>query len=155
GGDGMRGWGIPMATDIAIAVGVVSLLGSRVSSSLKVFLLALAIVDDVGAIVVIAIFYSKGVSLPSLGVALLLAVLVLLLRPFDVRLIPIYVLGGVCLWLALEEGGVHATLAGVFLGLVTPSRPVRAHAEVDEEVLVDLSTPERARETVAMAQESV
>jgi NhaA family Na+:H+ antiporter len=155
GGEGARGWGIPMATDIAIAVGVVSLLGSRVPSSLKVFLLALAIVDDVGAIIVIAVFYSKGISFTSLGVAVLLAVLVLLLRWFDVRLIPLYVLVGASLWLALEEGGVHATLAGVFLGLVTPSRPVRRPDEVDGDALLDLSTPQRARESAVMARESV
>jgi NhaA family Na+:H+ antiporter len=82
-------------------------------------------------------------------------VAVVLLRRFDVRLIPLYVIVGAGLWLALEEGGVHATLAGVFLGLMAPARPVRELDEVAEDVLVDVSTPARARETAVLARESV
>ena len=118
---GADGWGIPMATDIAFAVGVLSLLGRRVPSSLVVFLLTLAIVDDLGAIVVIAVFYTSGLSFGwlAIGIGCILAAVVL--NRSDVRsLVPYFLLAMAC-WLALHESGVHATLAGVAFGLITPS----------------------------------
>jgi NhaA family Na+:H+ antiporter len=125
GGDGLDGWAIPMATDIAFAVGVLALLGSRVPSSMKLFLLALAVVDDIGAIVVIALFYSRGLDgwwlLGALGVTL--AVVVMARVHIDHPLA--YVLPGVALWWCLHEAGVEPTLAGVVLGLLTPARPRR------------------------------
>jgi NhaA family Na+:H+ antiporter len=122
GGEGASGWGIPMATDIAFAIGVLSLLGRRIPASLFVFLLSLAIVDDLGAILVIALFYTASVSAGWLAVGVGALVVALVLRRQDVRsLAPYVVLAGVC-WFALHESGVHATLAGVAFGLLTPSR---------------------------------
>ena len=117
---GAKGWGIPMATDIAFAAGVVALLGRRVPAGAKLFLLTLAIVDDLGAIVVIAVFYSAGLAFNWLALAVGTLVVTYLLRRSDVRsLLPYLVLGIVC-WYALHESGVHATLAGVAFGLLTP-----------------------------------
>jgi len=155
GGRGSGGWGIPMATDIAMALGVVSLLGSRVSPSLKLFLLALAIVDDIGAILVIAVFYSDDVSFRALEVALLLVATVAVMRKVGVVAIPAYVVVGAALWLALYESGLHATLAGVVLGLMAPTAPIRQRHLIDETALTDLSTVDAARETAMLARESV
>jgi Na+:H+ antiporter, NhaA family len=155
GGPGARGWGIPMATDIAMAVGIVALLGSRVDPSLKLFLLALAIVDDIGAIAVIAIFYSGRIDADSLMIAVGLVIALLLVRLADVRstLIPLAL--GVGLWLALEESGVHATIAGVILGLLAPTRPHVQRELVDVGVLTDISSVQAARETASLARQSV
>ncbi|MDX6584999.1 MAG: Na+:H+ antiporter, NhaA family, partial [Solirubrobacterales bacterium] len=120
GRPGARGWGIPMATDIAFAVGVVALLGRRVPSSLKLFLLTLAIVDDVGAIVVIALFYSAGISLGALLVAAVTLAAMAGLRSVGVTWLPVFVVLGAGVWLALYESGVHATIAGAVLGLLAP-----------------------------------
>ncbi|MHB8514365.1 MAG: Na+/H+ antiporter NhaA [Dehalococcoidia bacterium] len=124
GGAGERGWGIPMATDIAFAVGVVALAGARVPASLKVFLLALAIVDDIGAIVVIALFYSDGISLAWLAAAAGIFALFVAMGRGGVRSVTLYLAAGVVAWLAVYESGVHATIAGVVLGLLTPVRPL-------------------------------
>jgi Na+:H+ antiporter, NhaA family len=121
GGEGSRGWGIPMATDIAFAVGVVALLGSRVPATAKLFLLTLAIVDDLGAIAVIAVFYTSSLAFGWLAVAVASVGAAYLLRRNDVRLVVPYVALGVLCWLALHESGVHPTLAGVAFGLLTPS----------------------------------
>ena len=132
GGDGERGWGIPMATDIAFAIGVLALVGRRVPLSLKVFLLAVAIIDDIGAILVIAVFYTEGVNLAWLAVAGGLCALVVVLARWGVRDVIVYgVIGGI-VWLAMHESGVHATIAGVILGLLTP-----AVAHYDTKNLVD------------------
>ncbi len=155
GGDGANGWGIPMATDIAMAVGVISLLGSRIGSSLKLFLLALAIVDDIGAIAVIAIFYSDDIHLDALAAAAVIIVAVLVARRVGVRRIPVYIALGAGLWLALHEAGVHATITGVVLGLMAPTRPIRRREDVSDDKLRDVSTPETAHETVVLARESV
>ncbi len=128
GGDGVDGWGIPMATDIAFAVGVMALLGSRVPSPLKVFLLTLAIVDDIGAILVIAIFYSDGISFGWLGFGAALIALIVVMRLARIWYMPVYVVVGVVVWIAFLESGVHATIAGVILGLVTPAKPLRPTA---------------------------
>ncbi len=121
GGAGADGWGIPMATDIAFAVGVLSLLGRRVPSSLVVFLLTLAIVDDLGAIVVIAVFYTSNLSFGWLAIGIGCILGAVVLNRADVRsLVPYGLLAAFC-WLALHESGVHATLAGVAFGLITPS----------------------------------
>jgi NhaA family Na+:H+ antiporter len=122
GGPGQEGWGIPMATDIAFAVGVLALLGDRVPSGLKVFLLTLAIADDIGAIVVIALFYSSGLDLGwLLAAAGLIPAIVLLLR-LRVRWVPLYAVIAIAVWFATFESGIHATIAGVVLGLLTPAR---------------------------------
>jgi NhaA family Na+:H+ antiporter len=123
GGAGAQGWGIPMATDIAFAIGVLGLLGNRVSIELRVFLLALAIVDDIGAILVIAIFYTESVSLGALVWAAVFLGVVALLQRLGVRSTLAYVLVGAIVWLAVFQSGLHATIAGVILGLMTPSKP--------------------------------
>jgi NhaA family Na+:H+ antiporter len=121
GGAGADGWGIPMATDIAFAVGVLSLVGRRVPSSLVIFLLTLAIVDDLGAIIVIAVFYTSTLSFGWLAIASACVVGAIILNRLDVRaFVPYFLLAAFC-WLALHESGVHATLAGVAFGLITPS----------------------------------
>jgi NhaA family Na+:H+ antiporter len=135
GGDGRDGWGIPMATDIAFAVGVMALLGSRVPLSLKVFLLALAIVDDIGAIVIIALFYSNGIAVGWLAGAVGLFVLIAVMNRAGVRHLGLYVVVGVAAWLAVHESGVHATIAGVVLGLMTPSAPPYDQDRVEETAL--------------------
>jgi NhaA family Na+:H+ antiporter len=155
GGDGATGWGIPMATDIAMAVGVLSLLGRRVAPSLKLFLLALAIVDDIGAILVIALFYSGDIDLVALSVAAGIVLVVGIARRAGVRQIGVYVLLGVGLWLAIHESGLHATLTGVILGLMAPTRPIRQRRLIDEGALTDLSSPGAVHETMVLAKESV
>lgn len=126
GGEAGSGWGIPMATDIAFAVGVLALLGPRVSPRLKLFLLTLAIVDDIGAVAVIAIFYSDGLSFGWLTAAALGIVAVNVLRKMEVWDLTPYVALGGFVWLATYESGVHATIAGVVLGLSTPAKPLLA-----------------------------
>ena len=123
-GDASSGWGIPMATDIAFAIGVLSLLGSRVPTPLKVFLLTLAIVDDIGAIVVIAIFYTGELATEWLFLALAVLVAVRALTKLRVWFTPVYVGLGLILWYATFESGIHATLAGVAMGLLAPARPL-------------------------------
>src|SRR5262249_48880257 len=125
GGTGLDGWAIPMATDIAFAVGVLALLGPRVPTSLKLFLLTLAIVDDIGAIVVIALFYSSGVDGWWLAGAAAVVVLVLVMSRVHIDHPLAYVVPGIALWWCLHEAGVEPTLAGVILGLLTPARPRR------------------------------
>ncbi|MBI2710809.1 MAG: Na+/H+ antiporter NhaA [Actinobacteria bacterium] len=118
-----RGWGIPIATDIAFAAGVLAVLGRRVPRELKVFLLALAIVDDIGAIVVIALFYGGELQVAWLAGAAAVVGLVVVLRRLHVAPVVPYVGLGLALWLALREGGVHPTLAGVAMGLLAPATP--------------------------------
>jgi NhaA family Na+:H+ antiporter len=139
GGAGSDGWAIPMATDIAFAVGVVTLLGGRVPLAGKVFLLTLAIADDIGAIVVIAVFYAGDLSFGWLGVALVGLAVIVVMRRADVQALAPYLAVGALLWLALLESGVHATLAGVTLGLLTPAWPLRSPRRYPREVrrLVD------------------
>jgi len=131
GGVGEDGWGIPMATDVAFALGVLALLGSRVPAELKVLLLALAIVDDVGAIVVIAAFYSDGIEGRWLAGAAGCLLLVALFKSARVRYLPVYVVLGFAVWLAMLESGVHATIAGVALGLLAPARPFLPQVDAD------------------------
>ena len=131
GGDGSVGWGIPMATDVAFALGALALLGSRVPTQLKVMLLGLAIVDDIGAIVVIAAFYSEGIDVPWFLAALTGLLAVYLCRRARVWFMPVYVALGIFVWFATFESGVHATLAGVTLGLITPARPLLPPVDAD------------------------
>ncbi len=118
--EAMRGWGIPMATDIAFSVGVVALLGSRIAVGAKLFLLALAIVDDIGAIAVIAVFYTDSLDLTFLLLAIGGLVIVAVGKRAGIQSLLFYVPIGVFVWFALLESGVHATIAGVALGLMTP-----------------------------------
>ncbi|MCX6398611.1 MAG: Na+/H+ antiporter NhaA [Propionibacteriales bacterium] len=121
GGEVGAGWGIPMATDIAFAVGVLGVLGRRIPSAARLFLLTLAIVDDIGAILVIAVFYTSGLSFAWLAVAIGLLAVMAMLRAARVWSIPVYAVLGTVIWFAMLQSGVHATLAGVAIGLMTPA----------------------------------
>jgi len=123
GAPGAPGWGIPMATDVAFALGVLALLGPRVPAALKVFLLTLAVVDDLGSITVVALFYSRGVDLGALTVAVGLLALVAILVRARIWWLPLHAGLGLALWLALWQAGVSPVLAGVAMGLLTPARP--------------------------------
>ena len=130
GGDGAGGWGIVMATDVAFVLGVLALLGSRCPPGVRVFLLTLAIVDDVGAILVIAVFYSSGVELAWLAAAGGILVAIALGRRIGDWRGPAYLVAGVALWIAVLESGLHPTIAGVALGLLTAVHPPR-RADLD------------------------
>jgi NhaA family Na+:H+ antiporter len=124
GGPAASGWGVPMATDIAFAVAALAVFGRRVPPGLKVFLLALAIVDDLGAVLVIALFYGKDFSFASLGAAGAGLLAVYGLRVAGVRSYGVYWAAGILVWLATLQSGVHATVAGVLLGFLTPTEPL-------------------------------
>jgi NhaA family Na+:H+ antiporter len=123
GGAGVDGWGIPMATDIAFSLAVLALLGASVSSGVKLFLLTLAIVDDIGAILVIAVFYTSDLRPEWLLGAIGAIVAVVLMRRVGMQHPALYLIPGFVLWLCTFESGVHATIAGVVLGLLTPVIP--------------------------------
>ncbi|HUP86910.1 MAG TPA: Na+/H+ antiporter NhaA [Acidimicrobiales bacterium] len=154
GSEGSAGWGIPMATDIAFALGVAALLGKRVPTGLKLFLLTLAIVDDIGAILVIAVFYSSNVEPRALLVAGVLLGAMGILRKLQVYWMPPYVVLGSLVWLAVFESGVHATIAGVVLGLLAPARPLTPAYVAREwaESLSDDPTPAEARQMTTLAR---
>lgn len=133
GGEGANGWGIPMATDIAFALGVLALLGRRVPAALAAFLLGLAVIDDIGAIVVIAIFYSGGVEAGWLVGAVALLGAMMLANRLQIRWIGVYIVLGLAVWLCTVRSGVHATIAGVAIGLLTPARPFQPPAAVSRE----------------------
>lgn len=146
-----QGWGIPMATDIAFAVGVLALMGRRAPAGLKLFLLTLAIVDDIGAIVVIAFFYTQSLSPFSLLVAGALLLAIIGLRAGRITWMPAYVVAGVAFWLAVFESGIHATIAGVILGLLVPARPL-APTEVAREWARELAEEPTPAEMAEMAR---
>jgi NhaA family Na+:H+ antiporter len=144
GGAGAAGWGIPMATDIAFAVGVLALLSNRIPSGLKVFLLSLAIVDDIGAILVIALFYSGDIEFGWLLAAVGLLAVIEVLRRLKVYWTPVYAVMGIAVWLATFESGFHATIAGAALGLLAPARPTdpRGFRDVFEEASAMSAEPD-------------
>lgn len=122
-GHAFDGWGVPMATDIAFALGALALLGRRIPKNLLTFLVALAIVDDLGAVLVIALFYTETIDLFALGMAAVMLLLLVSLNLGGVRRSLPYLLLGVVLWIAMLKSGVHATLAGIFLAFTIPMRP--------------------------------
>jgi NhaA family Na+:H+ antiporter len=134
GGPGLRGWAVPMATDIAFAIGVLTLLKGRVPNALIVFVTALAIFDDMGGILVIALFYGSGVKLGWLAASAVVTALLFAVGRGGARHWPIYLLFGLALWFTLHEGGVHPTIAGVLLGLAIPARGQLAPREALDRV---------------------
>jgi NhaA family Na+:H+ antiporter len=152
----VHGWGIPMATDLALALGVLALLGPRISPSVRLFVLALAVADDLGSIVVIAFFYGQGLRWTALASALGLIALALALRMGRIRWWPLYVAIGIGLWLALRQAGVSPTLAGVAMGLLAPAVPALGREEADgfAQELADVSSLHAARRTVQLARRS-
>lgn len=139
GGEGAHGWGVPMATDIAFSLGVIALLKGRVPTSLVVFLTALAIVDDLGAILVIALFYSGGIDLAALAGAFGFLALSVLFNMAGVRKTLPYVLIGVFMWLLLSQSGVHATVAGVLLAMTVPANRKINQREFADKVYNELN----------------
>lgn len=142
GGEFSHGWGVPMATDIAFAVGVVAMVGSRVPVGAKLFLLALAIVDDLGAIAVIAVVYTDEVSFAWLAAAVIALIVVAAMNKAGIRSMTIYVAMGALVWLCILESGVHATIAGVALAFLTPVRSLYSPRKF----------PQRARQLVDRAE---
>jgi len=123
GGDGAAGWGIPMATDIAFAISALVLLGNRVSPALVTFLVALAIVDDLGAVIVIALFYTEQINMLPLGLAGAMFLIMIVFNRVGIHMILPYFIVGLFMWFFMLESGVHATIAGVIAALAIPSKP--------------------------------
>ncbi len=132
GGEGADGWAIPMATDIAFAVAVLALLGKRIPPGVRLLLLSIAIIDDVIAILIIAVFYSKDISLVWLAVGAAGILTVLLMQRLDVSRVFPYVVVGVVVWIGFLSSGVHATIAGVILGLMTPAHPIKGRHVIED-----------------------
>lgn len=132
GGAGASGWGIPMATDAAFAIGVLVLLGDRVGVGVKLLLVTIAVVDDVAAICVIAVAYTDDLMLGWLGIAALGLVAIALMRRLGIVRVLAYVPVGLFVWVAMLESGVHATLAGVAVALLTPGRPIEGRSVLEE-----------------------
>ena len=139
-GDGIVGWGVPMATDIAFALGVLALLGRRIPTELRVFLLALAVVDDLGAITVIAIFYTDSIHWANLGLGIALFVLIAGCLRMGIRSMGFYLILCIVMWQFFLESGIHATLAGVLVAAIVPPEPRlhrRDYAAAVEDLLHD------------------
>lgn len=151
GGPGARGWGVPMATDIAFALGILALLGSRVPMGLKVFLTALAIADDLGAVLVIAVFYTEQIRWDALASGAVLLVLLALAIRRDIRQPALYAILFIGVWVSIFKSGVHATVAGILVAMLVPVRPRLAATEFLERASAELDAL-RASE---LTQESV
>ena len=132
GGEGAEGWAIPMATDIAFAVAVLALLGKRIPSGVRLLLLSIAIIDDVIAILIIAVFYSKDISTIWILASVLSFLVVVAMQRLNVSRISPYWLIGIVAWVAVLSSGVHATIAGVILGLMTPAHPIKGRHIIEE-----------------------
>ena len=145
GGVAAGGWGVPVATDIALAVGLLTMIGSRVPESLRIFLLALAVIDDIVAILIIALVYSDGILINWLISGAAVVAFIYLLKRLNIKSTAIYIFFGIILWFTLYKTGVHPTLAGVILGLMTPNAPkVAGGAESVIEWLEDRFHPASA-----------
>jgi NhaA family Na+:H+ antiporter len=131
GGQAPQGWAVPVATDIALAVGLLAMMGPSVTLALRSFLLALAVIDDIGAILIIAIVYSTGITFSWLAAALVTVLVIVLLGRTSVTSFLIYILLGLLLWYSLYRTGVHPTLAGVILGLLAPHKEM-PHADFED-----------------------
>lgn len=150
----IRGWGIPMATDIALAVALIALVGSKVGSSLKLFLLAVAIVDDIGAILVIGLVYAGNVEWGWLLVAAgVIGITIMVKRRIDT--LAVYLVLGTGLWLSLHQAGIHATLAGVAMGLLAPTKPRVSPELIDQTELSNLGSVRDVMTTRRLARSTV
>jgi NhaA family Na+:H+ antiporter len=167
GTEGARGWGIPMATDIAFSLGVLALLGKRIPVELKIFLMAFAIADDIGAVIVIALFYASGIIWSHLLAAAIILFLLIGSNWIGIRSIPVYAVLGFVLWIAFLDSGIHATIAGVVLAMTVPARSkldTRRFLEKARTILAQLdgrkqgqpiTTPEENRQGTIRALEQV
>lgn len=133
GREAASGWGVPVATDIALAVGLLGMMGTAVAPALRTFLLGLAVIDDIGAILIIAFIYSTGVILSWLVAAAIAIIAILIIKRLGIVSTYVYVALGALLWYGLYRSGVHATLAGVILGLLTPNQVKSGHSFQDSE----------------------
>jgi NhaA family Na+:H+ antiporter len=149
------GWAIPVATDIALALGVLSLVSTKNNATLRPFLLGLAVIDDIGAILIIAVFFSVGIKLNWLIAVVVVVGIVVALKYLKVQYIFVYIFLGIILWFSLYEAGIHPTIAGVILGLLAPSNPFVSKEYIDTEELIDLSTVENVIKTKKIAKGSV
>jgi NhaA family Na+:H+ antiporter len=150
-GESARGWGIPMATDIAFALGTMALLGDRVPLKLRTFLLALAAADDIGAIIVIAVFYTGAISIPAAVTALIFLAILVAMKRAGMRSPFAYAVAGILFWAAVLDSGIHATIAGVILGLLTPTE-----AWFDNHTFLDEARPvfDRLESAIRAADEN-
>jgi NhaA family Na+:H+ antiporter len=133
GGTAPGGWGVAVATDIALAVGLLAIIGSNALASLRTFLLALAVIDDIGAILVIAFVYSTGIVPGWIAGALLTVVLIAVMKKFQLNHVWLYIPVGILLWYCMYRGGIHPTLAGVILGMMTPNIPHKGSDLIDSD----------------------
>ncbi len=161
-GDHLVGWGIPMATDIAFAVGVLALLGRRIPAELRVFLLGLAVVDDLGAISVIAVFYTDAINWTNLGLGVGFFVAIALCVRFGIRSLGFYLIMCLVMWQFFLESGIHATLAGVLIAAVVPSKPDLSRADFavsvkkllhDFDIAMERKDDEKAQSIVAQIED--
>ncbi len=156
GSENIAGWGIPMATDIAFALGVMALLGNRIPLALKIFLTALAIVDDLGAVLVIALFYTTQLAWAYVGLAAMAMAALLVANFLGLRHLLIYAILGICLWLALLESGLHATIAGVLVAISIPVRSridVRAFSQKSARALKEFKSASAVTKTVLLDED--
>ncbi len=150
-----RGWAIPIATDIALALGILGLVQARTAPTLRPFLLGLAVIDDIGAILIIAVFFSTGLNFSWLLAALLAVLLTLTVKYFNVRFTIVYVIIGFFLWYSFYKSGVHPTIAGVILGLIAPITPFISPNFIDTDELANVSSVKHAMKTKKIAKNSV
>jgi NhaA family Na+:H+ antiporter len=155
GSSAPRGWAVPVATDIALAAGVLAVAGSRLPSSLRAFLLGLAIVDDIGAIIIIAAVYTSDLHVEWLVAAFVGLGVTAVVKHLGIQATWVYLVLGAFVWFALHDAGVHPTLAGVAMGLLAPSTPRLQQELIDVEELTDLSSVDAARTTSHLARGSV
>jgi len=150
-----NGWGIAVATDIALALTVLTLVGKRAKESLRPFLLGLAVIDDIGAILIIALFYTSDLSFQWTLFAIASLFLVVALKKLGIEFRLAYVLAGLALWLSLYKTGIHPTIAGVILGLLTPASPLIQQKYIDQEELTNLETIDHVKESQKIVKGSI
>lgn len=154
-GQSKSGWGIAVATDIALALTILTLVGMRAKESLRPFLLGLAVIDDIGAILIIALFYTSKLSISWMLFALGSLILVVTFKKIGIEFKLAYILAGLALWLSLYKAGIHPTIAGVILGLLTPASPLIQHKYIDQDELTNLETIEHIKESEKIVKGSI